>query len=398
MRTAYTVFMTSMETGMDFQPWDNPMGTDGFEFIEYAAPDPKALGAIFEQMGFAAIARHRHKDVTLYRQGEINFLINAEPDSFAQRFARQHGPSICAIAFRVRDAAFAYRRALGLGAWGFDNRTGPMELSIPAIKGIGDSLIYFVDRWRGKDAASGASPGGAGAIGDISIYDVDFVALPGAQANPAEAVKGAGLTYIDHLTHNVHRGRMKEWAEFYENLFNFREVRYFDIEGKLTGLKSKAMTSPCGKIRIPINESSDDQSQIAEYLTLYHGEGIQHIALGTDNIYATVQQMQARQVMFQHTVDSYYDLVERRLPAHGEDLEALRRLNILIDGNSNASQRALLLQIFTRTVIGPIFFEIIQRKGDQGFGEGNFRALFESIELDQIKRGVLKDDRGGVVQ
>ncbi|WP_025916120.1 4-hydroxyphenylpyruvate dioxygenase [Herminiimonas sp. CN] len=383
---------------MDFQPWDNPMGTDGFEFIEYAAPDPKALGAIFEQMGFAAIARHRHKDVTLYRQGEINFLINAEPDSFAQRFARQHGPSICAIAFRVRDAAFAYRRALGLGAWGFDNRTGPMELSIPAIKGIGDSLIYFVDRWRGKDAASGASPGGAGAIGDISIYDVDFVALPGAQANPAEAVKGAGLTYIDHLTHNVHRGRMKEWAEFYENLFNFREVRYFDIEGKLTGLKSKAMTSPCGKIRIPINESSDDQSQIAEYLTLYHGEGIQHIALGTDNIYATVQQMQARQVMFQHTVDSYYDLVERRLPAHGEDLEALRRLNILIDGNSNASQRALLLQIFTRTVIGPIFFEIIQRKGDQGFGEGNFRALFESIELDQIKRGVLKDDRGGVVQ
>lgn len=367
---------------MDFTPWENPMGTGGFEFIEYAAPDPKALGALFEQMGFTAIAHHRHKDVTLYRQGEINFIINAEQDSFAQRFARQHGPSICAIAFRVDDAAAAYRRALELGAWGFAHHTGPMELNIPAIKGIGDSLIYFVDRWRGKQ---GGAPGG---IGDISIYDVDFVALPGAEANP----KGCGLTYIDHLTHNVHRGRMKEWAEFYENLFNFREVRYFDIEGKLTGLKSKAMTSPCGKIRIPINESSDDKSQIAEYLDLYHGEGIQHIALGTDNVYATVEAMQARHVVFQDTIDTYYDLVDRRLPEHGEPLAELRRLRILIDGNSNASRRELLLQIFTQTVIGPIFFEIIQRKGDQGFGEGNFRALFESIELDQIRRGVLQDD------
>jgi 4-hydroxyphenylpyruvate dioxygenase len=370
---------------MDFQAWENPMGTDGFEFIEYAAPDPKALGSLFEQMGFTAIARHRHKDVTLYRQGEINFIINAEKDSFAQRFARQHGPSICAIAFRVNDAAYAYKRALDLGAWGFDNKNGPMELNIPAIKGIGDSLIYFVDRWRGKNAASGSA---SGAIGDISIYDVDFVAIPGAQANP----KGHGMTYIDHLTHNVHRGRMKEWAEFYENLFNFREIRYFDIEGKLTGLKSKAMTSPCGKIRIPINESSDDKSQIAEYLDLYHGEGIQHIALGTDNIYATVENMKASHVVFQDTIETYYDLVDRRLPGHGENLDELRRLRILIDGNSNATQRELLLQIFTQTVIGPIFFEIIQRKGDQGFGEGNFRALFESIELDQIKRGVLKDD------
>ena len=367
---------------MEFQPWDNPMGTDGFEFIEYAAPDPAALGALFEQMGFTAIARHRHKDVTLYRQGEINFIINAEQDSFAQRFARQHGPSICAIAFRVSDAAYAYKRALELGAWGFDNKTGPMELNIPAIKGIGDSLIYFVDRWRGKSGARD------GAIGDISIYDVDFVAIPGAVANPA----GNGLTYIDHLTHNVHRGRMKEWADFYENLFNFREIRYFDIEGKLTGLKSKAMTSPCGKIRIPINESSDDKSQIAEYLALYHGEGIQHIALGTDDIYTTVANMKKGEVIFQDTIETYYDLVDRRLPAHGERLEDLRRLRILIDGNSNAAKRELLLQIFTQTVIGPIFFEIIQRKGDQGFGEGNFRALFESIELDQIKRGVLKDE------
>lgn len=387
---------------MAFQSWDNPMGTDGFEFIEYAAPDPAALGALFEQMGFAAIARHRHKNVTLYRQGEINFIINAESDSFAQRFARRHGPSICAIALRVHDAAHAYRRALSLGAWGFDHHAGPMELNIPAIKGIGDSLIYFVDRWRGKDAAAlpsplsplpvgegrGLRPAGEARIGDISIYDVDFAALPGASHQPV----GHGLTYIDHLTHNVHRGRMQEWAEFYETLFNFREIRYFDIEGKLTGLKSKAMTSPCGKIRIPINESADDKSQIAEYLHHYHGEGIQHIALGTDDIYASVAALRAQGVPFQDTLDAYYDLLDKRLPQHGEALAELRRLRILLDGSSTPDKRELLLQIFTQNAIGPIFFEIIQRKGDQGFGEGNFRALFESIELDQIRRGVLRDE------
>lgn len=371
---------------MAFTPWDNPMGTDGFEFIEFAAPDPAALGALFTSMGFVAVARHRHKNVTLYRQGDVNFIVNAETDAFAQRFARLHGPSICAIAFRVKDAAFAYRRALELGAWGFDNKAGPMELNIPAIKGIGDSLIYFVDRWQGKN---GAAPG---EIGNISIYDVDFVPLLDAQGRPvASQPKGHGLTYIDHLTHNVFRGRMKEWAEFYERLFNFREVRYFDIEGKLTGLKSKAMTSPCGKIRIPINESSDDKSQIAEYLDLYHGEGIQHVALGTDNIYATVEGMISTGVQFQDTIDTYYDLVSKRLPEHQEPLDELRRLRILIDGAAHqGAPHELLLQIFTKEVIGPIFFELIQRKGNEGFGEGNFKALFESIELDQIRRGVLK--------
>src|SRR6476619_3895468 len=311
---------------MQFTPWENPMGTDGFEFVEYAAPDPKALGALFEQMGFTAIARHRHKDVTLYRQGDINFIINAEKDSFAQRFARTHGPSVCAIAIRVDDAAFAYKRALELGAWGFDNKNGPMELNIPAIKGVGDSLLYFVDRWRGKGAKDGELA--PGAIGDISIYDVDFVAIPGAVANPA----GCGLTYIDHLTHNVHRGRMKEWAEFYENYFNFREIRYFDIEGKLTGLKSKAMTSPCGKIRIPINESSDDKSQIQEYLVAYHGEGIQHIALGTGDIYDTVHTLRQRGVAFQDTPDTYYEALATRLPGHQEDTARLKKERILLDG------------------------------------------------------------------
>jgi 4-hydroxyphenylpyruvate dioxygenase len=362
---------------------DNPMGTDGFEFVEYAAPDPRALGALFETLGFKAIARHRHKSVTLFRQGAINFIVNAEPDSFAQRFARQHGPSICAIAFRVRDAAAAYRRAIELGAWGFDSKSGPMELNIPAIKGVGDSLIYFVDRWRGKDGQGGRARGG---IGDISIYDVDFEAIDAATAEADETHFGAGLVSVDHLTHNVHCGRMKEWADFYERLFNFRETRYFDIEGKLTGLKSKAMTSPCGKIRIPINESADDRSQIQEYLDAYHGEGIQHVALATGDIYATVDSLRRRGVAFLDTPDTYYEAVDPRVPGHGEDLERLRRNRILIDG----APEDLLLQIFTKTVIGPIFFEIIQRKGNEGFGEGNFRALFESIESDQLRRGTLK--------
>ena len=371
-----------------FTPWENPMGTDGFEFIEFAAPDPAALGRLFQTMGFRAVGRHRHKNVTLYRQGEVNFIINAEPDSFAQRFARQHGPSICAIAFRVHDAAFAYQRALELGAWGFDNKTGPMELNVPAIKGIGDSLIYFVDRWHGKD---GRQPG---QIGNISIYDVDFVPLLDDSGRAVSSVvPGNGLEVIDHLTHNVQRGNMKEWADFYERLFNFREVRYFDIEGKLTGLKSKAMTSPCGKIRIPINESSDDKSQIAEYLSLYRGEGIQHVALSTQDIYGTVQTMKAGGVEFQDTIETYFDLIDKRLPKHGESVEELRRLRILIDGATHqGAPNELLLQIFTKDVIGPIFFEIIQRKGNEGFGEGNFQALFESIELDQIKRGVLQAD------
>lgn len=348
----------------------NPMGTDGFEFVEYTAPDPRALGELFVSMGFAAVARHRSKDVTLYRQGGVNFLVNAEPDSFAQAFARVHGPSACAMAFRVVDARRAYRRAIELGAKPVENRVGPMELNIPAIEGIGGSLIYLVDRYGAKG----------------SIYDVDFVALEGAEAADA----GAGLTYIDHLTHNVHRGRMDTWAGFYEKLFNFKEIRYFDIEGKLTGLHSRAMTSPDGKIRIPINESADEKSQIEEYLKAYRGEGIQHIALGTDDIYATVEALRARGVVFMDPPPStYYEKVDERVPQHGEDLDRLKRNGILIDGAPTADG-GRLLQIFTATVIGPIFFEIIQRKGDEGFGEGNFRALFESIEQDQIRRGVLQ--------
>ena len=356
---------------------ENPMGTDGFEFIEYAAPDPKAMGELFERLGFKAIARHRHKNVLLYRQGEINFIVNAEPDSFAQRFARQHGPSICAIAFRVQDAKAAYERAIALGAWGYAGTAGPGELNIPAIKGIGDSVIYLLDRWRGKGGKK------AGEIGNIGFYDVDFEPLQGAELNPA----GHDLAYIDHLTHNVHKGRMNEWADFYERLFNFREIRYFDIEGQVTGVKSKAMTSPCGKIRIPINEEGTEKAgQIQEYLDKYHGEGIQHVAMGSSNLYRTVDALHSRGVGLLDTNDTYYELVDKRIPGHGENLAELKQRGILIDGKAGA----LLLQIFSENQLGPIFFEFIQRKGDEGFGEGNFKALFESIELDQIRRGVLK--------
>ncbi|PKO43261.1 MAG: 4-hydroxyphenylpyruvate dioxygenase [Betaproteobacteria bacterium HGW-Betaproteobacteria-3] len=359
--------------------WPNPMGTDGFEFIEYAAPDPAAMGALFERMGFKPIARHGHKAVTLYRQGGINFIINAEPDSFAQRFARLHGPSVCAIAFRVQDAKAAYERAISLGAWGYAHTAAPGELNIPAIKGIGDSIIYFIDRWRGKNGAK------AGDIGNIGFFDVDFEPLSsdsGADLSPT----GHGLTTIDHLTHNVHRGRMDEWAGFYERLFNFREVRYFDLEGQQTGIKSKAMTSPCGKIRIPINEEGNNTAgQIQEYLDRYHGEGIQHIALASTDLPATVDALQFSGVKLLNTSETYYELLGQRIPGHGEDVAALQQRNILVDGQPGA----LLLQIFSENQLGPIFFEFIQRKGNEGFGEGNFKALFESMELDQMRRGVL---------
>jgi 4-hydroxyphenylpyruvate dioxygenase len=365
------------EAAMAADLWDNPMGTDGFEFVEYTGPDPQQLAALFERMGFVAAARHRSKNVTLYKQGDVNFILNAEPGSFAQAFARLHGPSVCAIAFRVKDAAAAYERAIKLGAKPVHGKLGPMELNIPAIEGIGGSLIYLVDRY-----------------GDQTIYDVDFHPAPTPPFPASRGGEGGGmppgmgLVAIDHLTHNVIRGRMALWAEFYERLFNFREIRYFDIEGQLTGLRSKAMTSPDGKIRIPINESADDKSQIAEYLAAYRGEGIQHIALAASDIYRTVETLRGREVSFMAVPESYYEAVDTRLPGHGEDLERLRRDQILIDG-APAQGQGLLLQIFTETVIGPIFFEIIQRKGNDGFGEGNFRALFESIERDQIRRGVL---------
>ncbi len=348
----------------------NPLGTDGFEFVEFTAPTRQGieqLHKLFELMGFSAVAKHRSKDVTLFQQGDINFLVNGTPYTHFHQFAVAHGPCACAMGWRVKDAVKAYEYAVSLGAVPFDAKPGFMELRLPAVYGIGNSVLYFVDRY-----------------GSRSIYDVDFRFFEGAQPNP----EGMGLTAIDHLTHNVERGNMDTWAGFYEKIGNFREIRYFDIEGKQTGLVSRAMTSPCGKIRIPINQSADDKSQIEEFLKQYRGEGIQHIALETKDIYTSVENLRARGVQFMDTPDAYYDKVNARVKRHGEDLARLKKLRILIDGTP---QEGILLQIFTSTVIGPIFFEIIQRKGNEGFGEGNFKALFESIEEDQIRRGVLKE-------
>lgn len=351
---------------------ENPMGTDGFEFIEFAHPEPTKLAALMETMGFCAVARHRSKRVTLYRQGDVNYVLNAEPDSFAAEFASAHGPSVCAMGFRLADAGVAMRRATALGVAPAPTNVGPMELNIPAIEGVGGSLIYLVDRYGDNG----------------SIWDIDFRWTGAADPHP----DGAGLLYLDHVTHNVQRGRMNAMAQWYERVFNFREIRYFDIEGKLTGLRSRAMTSPCGKIRIPVNESADESSQIEEFLKAYRGEGVQHIACGCRDIYETVAKLRVNGLQFMPAPpDAYYEAVSTRLPGHGEDIERLKRLGILIDGigaDANATPR-LLLQIFSQTVVGPIFFEFIQRKGDEGFGEGNFRALFESIEADQIQRGVL---------
>jgi len=349
---------------------ENPMGTDGFEFVEYAAPDPELLRALFTKMGFPAVARHKRKNVTLHRQADINFIINAEPGSFAEKFAEAHGPCACAMAFRVKDAKAAHDRAMSLGAVDIQNDVADGELEIPAIEGIGGSLLYLVDRYGGNG----------------SIYDTDFDFFP--DAAELEASHASHLIYLDHLTHNVNRGRMAHWADFYERLFNFREIRYFDIEGKVTGLFSKAMTSPCGQIRIPLNESQDDKSQIEEFLREYKGEGIQHIALGSDDIYGAVDILGERGIPFQNTPDTYYEMLPERIQGHSESIPELEKRGILMDGAPTEGQ-GLLLQIFTQNVIGPIFFEIIQRKGNEGFGEGNFKALFESIELDQIRRGVV---------
>ncbi|HET7307288.1 MAG TPA: 4-hydroxyphenylpyruvate dioxygenase [Gammaproteobacteria bacterium] len=347
--------------------FDNPMGTDGFEFIEFTAPDVDLLHDLFTRMGFDAVARHKNKAVTLYRQNGVNFLVNGEPNSFAADFAAKHGPSACGFAIRVKDAAKAYDRALDKGADAITHKPDTVAMDVPKIEGIGGSILYMVDRY-----------------GDQDTYADEFEPIDGVDQNP----KGVGLKFIDHLTHNVERGEMRTWSGYYERLFNFREIRYFDIKGSKTGLFSQAMTSPDGKVRIPLNESADDKSQIAEFLKEYNGEGIQHIALYTDNVYETVEAMRDRGVGFLDTPQTYYDMIDERVPGHGEDLERMHKNRILIDADEE-THRQLLLQIFTENCIGPIFFEIIQRKGNEGFGEGNFRALFEAIERDQEKRGVL---------
>ena len=351
--------------------FDNPMGLMGFEFVEFASPAPDILEPLFERMGFTLVARHRSKDVVLYRQGGINFIVNREPRSPAGYFAAEHGPCACGLAFRVRDSHLAYRRALELGAQPIEMPTGPMELRLPAIKGIGGAPLYLIDRFEDGHA----------------IYDIDFHFIEGVDRHPP----GHGLKLIDHLTHNVYRGRMAFWAGFYERLFNFRQIRYFDIQGEHTGLTSRAMTAPDGRIRIPLNEeSSRGSGQIEEFLMKFNGEGIQHIALLTDDIVATVDSLRAAGIpLMSAPNDIYYAMLEERLPGHGEPVAQLQSRGILLDGSTAGGERRLLLQIFSETLLGPVFFEFIQRKDDDGFGEGNFKALFESLERDQIRRGAL---------
>lgn len=354
--------------------FENPMGLEGFEFVEFASPEAGVLEPVFEMMGFTHVANHRSKDVKLFRQGGINFIVNNEPKSLAAYFAEEHGPSPCGLAFRVRDSHQAYNRALELGAQPVDIQPGPMELRLPAIKGIGNAPIYLIDRY-----ADGSS-----------IYDIDFEFLDGVDRHP----EGCGFHTLDHLTHNVYRGRMAFWGEYYEKLFNFREIRYFDIKGEYTGLTSRAMTAPDGKIRIPLNEEASNKTgQIEEFLMAFNGEGIQHIALACDDLIGCWDRLKERGMPFMTAPpETYYEMLDERLPGHGEPVGDLQMRGILLDGSTQDGDARLLLQIFSETLIGPVFFEFIQRKRDDGFGEGNFKALFESMERDQLRRGVIDQD------
>jgi 4-hydroxyphenylpyruvate dioxygenase len=352
----------------------NPMNLDGFEFVEFSGPDPARFHALFTQLGFTAVAKHRSKNVMLYRQGGINFILNSQPDTQGAQFALEHGAGACGMAFRVKNAQFAYKRAIELGAEPVEVKSSPMELRLPALRGVGGAFLYLIDRYDDR----------------ASIYDIDFEFFENVERNPV----GAGLDCIDHLTHNVYRGRMDYWAKYYEEIFGFRETRFFDIQGQHTGLVSRAMSAPDGKIRSPINEeAAQGAGQIQEFLQDFNGEGIQHIALTTTDICATVDTLKAAGVPLMTAPNkSYYDMLEERLPGHGEDVGALSQRGILLDGTTDDGDVRVLLQIFTECLMGPVFIEIIQRKLDEGFGEGNFQALFESIERDQMRRGYLTAD------
>ncbi|MBZ9766649.1 4-hydroxyphenylpyruvate dioxygenase [Mesorhizobium sp. CA6] len=349
----------------------NPAGTDGFEFVEFAHSEPEKLAELFTRMGYVAVARHRTRNITVWRQGDINYVVNAEPGSHAMKFVDKHGPCAASMAWRVVDAKHAFDHAVSNGATPYEG--SDKALDVPAIVGIGGSLLYFIEAYGEKGSA----------------YDAEFEWLGERDPKP----EGVGFYYLDHLTHNVYRGNMDKWWDFYRDLFGFKQIHFFDIDGKITGLVSRAITSPCGKIRIPLNESKDETSQIAEYLKKYNGEGIQHIAVGTDAIYEATDKLAANGLKFMPgPPDTYYEMSHERVHGHDEPIERMKKHGILIDGEGvvDGGTTKILLQIFSKTVIGPIFFEFIQRKGDEGFGEGNFRALFESIEQDQIKRGVIK--------
>jgi len=350
---------------------ENPAGLDGFSFLEFSAPDVAANSALetyFKHMGFVATAKHQFRDITLYRQGNIRFFLNKETQGQTAEHAKHHGPGACAMGFHTLDAQKAYQHAIKQGATPFHYDVKSGEIAMPAIQAIGGSVIYFTDDTTRKN-----------------IEQHNFQSLHAKEPD----ISGVGLELIDHLTHNVFRGQMDKWAEFYVNLFNFYQIRFFDIRGKATGLISRALSSPCGKIKIPLNEGTEEQSQIEEFLREYHGEGIQHIALVTSNIYETVEAMRDESIRFLDVPDTYYEMLPARINWHHEDMPRLQKNKILLDGGETEAG-GLLLQIFTENALGPAFFEIIQRKGNDGFGEGNFKALFEAIERDQMQRGIIK--------
>jgi len=371
--------VTIKETSQDL--FENPLGLDGFEFIEFCAPEKGVLEPVFEAIGFKRVARHRSKDVQLWRQGGINLIANYQTRSPATYFAAEHGVSVCGMGWRVRDAAKAYAEAIERGAEPVDVPTGAMELRLPAIRGIGGSIIYLIDRY---DTAAAEGP---------TIYDIDFVYEAGVDRCPT----GAGFHTIDHLTHNVYGGRMAHWAAFYERVFGFREIRYFDIKGEYTGLTSRAMTAPDGKIRIPLNEEGKaGGGQIDEFLRQYNGEGIQHVAFACDDLLGCWDKLKALGTpCMTAPPETYYEMLDERLPGHGEPVAELQKRGILLDGSTESGDPRLLLQIFSETMVGPVFFEFIQRKKDDGFGEGNFTALFKSMERDQLRRGALHLEGAG---
>ncbi len=344
---------------------ENPAGTDGFEFVEFAHPEPEELRKLFSSMGFEHTANHKSRALELWQQGDVSYLLNSEPNSHAANFVAEHGPCAPSMAWRVVDAKRAFDHAVSQGARPYEGDGKAMD--VPAVYGIGESLIYFIDQYF-----------------DTSPYNDEFDWIK--DAHPA----GVGFYYLDHLTNNVHKGNMDKWFAFYRDLFNFKEIRFFDIQGKHTGLYSRALTSPCGKIRIPINEDRGEKGQIVAYLKRYNGEGIQHVAIGTDDIYGATDAIAGRGITFMPGPnETYYDMSYDRVTGHDEPKDKMMKHGILIDGEGvlGGGETRILLQIFSRTVVGPIFFEFIQRKGDDGFGEGNFKALFESIEREQIEQG-----------
>ncbi len=358
---------------MENRVTDNPLGLDGIEFVEFVSPDPEALHRLFVEFGFSRIKHHRSKKIDLYRQNDITFLLNREPESFAAKFGKLHGPSICSMGWRVKDVFKATAAAAARGAvleHEEKDYFGRNDHPTPAIRGIGDSLIYLVDDW-------------------MNPFFYEGLGFDSYRA-PAH-VPHKGFISIDHLTNNVPLGTMKKWADFYKGVFGFTEVRYFDIRGTRTGLQSYALRSPCGKFCIPINEATEKESQINEYLREYNGPGIQHLAFLTSDIVASLEKLEGTSIQTLDIDDEYYAEVFDRVPGVTEDREVLRRHQILVDGDEDG----YLLQIFTKNLVGPIFIEIIQRKNHLSFGEGNFQALFRSIERDQMKRGVFEQSSCG---